>query len=164
MNGQYKRSEEFRKKMSIMRRRPIQFLVDEKGCHICTSHKRSSFNGYPVIRKGKIQIPISHLIYEEVSGNPVPKGMCVCHTCDTPPCINYKHFFLGTPLDNAQDRESKGRGRNSKGEANVRAKLTETDVINIRNNSRKDKELAAEYSISVSTVGRIKNRKAWKHI
>lgn len=56
----------------------------------------------------------------------IPKGMHVCHVCDRPLCVEneepgiyvirgisrprYGHLWLGTPADNAADRDMKGRG------------------------------------------------------
>ncbi len=86
----------------------------------------------------------------------------VCHTCDTPKCVNPKHLFLGTNKDNTQDKMSKGRhnyGRNSK------QKLLSLEIANsIRKEKGTMQQIAEKYNTSASQVCRIKNNQIWKGI
>lgn len=47
---------------------------------------------------------------------PLADHLCVLHECDIPWCVNPDHLFLGTQLENAQDRERKDRGNHARGE------------------------------------------------
>lgn len=44
-----------------------------------------------------------------------PGELQVCHTCDNPICCNPHHLFLGTNLDNINDKVAKDRGFKSLG-------------------------------------------------
>lgn len=35
----------------------------------------------------------------------------MCHRCDNPPCVNPRHLFLGTLMDNKDDQRLKNRYR-----------------------------------------------------
>lgn len=76
------------------------------------------------------------------------------HKCDNPPCFNPKHLTKGTNAENTFDRNRKGR--QAKGERNSGAKLTEEDVIKIRNDSRSLSELSKEYGVSSVQIRNIK--------
>jgi hypothetical protein len=106
----------------------------------------------------------------ELTHSPVEKysGVYVCHTCDNPLCVNPDHLFLGTLLDNARDRHSKGRDAYMKGSANPSAKITESDAIAIRelhsSGAHSVRDIAERYNLSLNSVRRILNRTRWVHV
>lgn len=119
--------------------------------------------GYGTFRlNGKEQK--AHKASYQLNVGAIPEGMCVCHHCDNPSCINPAHLFLGTQVDNVADRDAKGRQAKLKGENNGRAKLTDADVLAIRDSGLSQNEIAAEYGVSQTVVSNIKIRKSWKHI
>lgn len=50
------------------------------------------------------------------------------------------------------------------GEDNAFARLTEAEVYAIRRDTRRYKQIAYEYGISVSHVSNIRNRRKWGHL
>jgi hypothetical protein len=137
--------------------RPITYRIDENGCWICTSHKPNC-RGYP---KGSFFI--SHIMYEKYKGD-IPEGMSVLHKCDVRMCINPEHLWLGTIVDNNMDRHKKGRDAIVAGELNGNAKLTEQDVIEIRNSDKSIKELCIQFNVDGPAIYKIIKRINWKHI
>jgi|SRR5208282_818895 len=137
----------------------IEYIINENNCHICISH----VNGrYPRARINGKRITLNRYFWEKEYG-PIPEGMFVCHNCDNTQCINPEHFFLGTALDNAHDRDNKGRHRyiSLKGNKNNSKKLTKEMVLQIRQEEGYQKDIAKKYDISQSMVEKIKNKKVW---
>lgn len=101
----------------------------------------------------------------------IPEGMCVCHQCDNPGCVNPAHLFLGTKFDNNKDCESKGRGvgkgRGESGERHHGAKLTNMQAIGIRarySNGERGVDLAKEFGVSRATISMIVRKRTWRNI
>ena len=107
----------------------------------------------------------SHRLSWIFAYGPIPKGLCVCHTCDNPKCVNPSHLFLGTNQINTLDRTMKGRSaHNTKGK-NGMAKTTEDQAIAIREIYKTGKtttSIAASFGISRREVNNIVSGKAWK--
>jgi HNH endonuclease len=118
--------------------------------------------GYGAIGIRRERVVATHILMFELMGNYIPKGWCVCHHCDNPPCCNPYHLFLGTHQDNVADRVLKDRTRH--GQTHASAKLTDEDVIWIRNSDLSQAAIAAEFGIDQSNVSYIKRRKTWRHI
>jgi len=111
---------------------------------------------------------LSYLAYKEED----IEGLCVCHKCDTPCCVNPNHLFLGTRADNMRDMADKRRNRvphpKIQGEAHFNSRLTEDDVLSIREKfvPRKytQKMLAEEYGVSARTIRAIIAKELWKYV
>jgi hypothetical protein len=138
----------------------ITWTVNERGCWICTSHSKDR-EGYPRKKINGKKQNIHRIFYEKYKG-PIPQGLHVLHTCDTRACINPDHLFLGTQNDNMHDMAQKGRS--TYGEKHPNAKLTESQVLEIRFMLGTLLDIAEKYGISRNNVSLIKNRKRWKHL
>lgn len=92
----------------------------------------------------------------------IPSGSCICHRCDVRCCVNPKHLFAGTSLENNDDKVRKGR--HIKGTATRCAKLTDSDVVEILACSEPCFVIAARYGITDTAISAIKNGKTWKHV
>jgi hypothetical protein len=132
----------------------------ENGCILWIGCRDS--HGYGQLRVGGRKKKLAHRLSYELSVGPIPEGLHVLHRCDTPLCINPDHLFVGTNSDNVRDKLSKGRGTH--GPTTGNAKLTPEDVMKIRNDSRTQRVIAAEYGVSSSRICEIKTRKAWNYL
>lgn len=120
-------------------------------------------DGYGQMRDGvkKVQ-DRGHKFSYKLHFGEIPKGMCVCHSCDNRGCVNPKHLFLGSHKDNQNDKVDKNR--HAKGEIQGSSKLTEEQVNEIRNRANEGyRKLCIEFKIVPSTVYRIWHGQAWKH-
>ena len=91
---------------------------------------------------------------------------CICHSCDNPGCVNPAHLFHGTQKENMVDRELKGRGNRLSGECNPNSKLSDLDVMHIRellNVGCMQSEIAKALGVSDCAIWNIKHGKSWKH-
>lgn len=81
--------------------------VPECGCWIWLGHLDGKGYGQ-FVRNGK-RIGAHRAAWEDHNGQPIPEGAMVCHSCDTPSCVNPDHLFLGSQLDNMRDAAAKKR-------------------------------------------------------
>lgn len=142
---------------SIIERLYRKVVHSESGCWIWGGARNSG--GYGHLTINGVTKTANRVSWEEHNG-PIPEGMYVLHRCDVRACINPKHLFLGSAKDNTHDAISKGR-LNKVGEAHHNSKLTQAQVLEIRQNSKSHEDIAKEFGISKSHVSSIKNFQRW---
>jgi len=129
------------------------------GCHVWKNYLYPV--GYGQVKfQGKDYL-VHRLVYEFTHG-PIPDGMYICHKCDRRACMNPDHLFIGTQKDNIQDMLSKGR--ESRGEERWNVKLTEGQVIEIREllkEGNTQRKIAKEFGVSQMAVSHINTGLSW---
>jgi hypothetical protein len=94
---------------------------------------------------------------------PLSSEVDVLHRCDTPPCCNPAHLFLGNDFTNCADKIAKGRGKRS----SVRTVwLNEEKAIEIRRavsaGGQSGLAFARQFGISRQHLRAIIERRIWK--
>lgn len=101
-----------------------------------------------------------------VFGPPKHPKMQAAHSCGNGHlgCTNPKHLRWATHLENIEDKIL--QGRTTRGERSASAKLTESQVIEIRMaaDAESAASLAKRYGVSRATISDIIQRRRWEHV
>lgn len=115
--------------------------------------------GYGTVKVNRKTMKAHRVAFFLANGE-LPTDRLVCHTCDTPRCIEPSHLFLGTDKANAVDCSRKGRS------GRALAKLNWKSVCEIRQRFSaggiSKSELGRRYGVEYQTVLAIIKRKTWK--
>ena len=101
-------------------------------------------------------------------GEPPEPGLHAAHSCGRGHlgCVNPRHLRWATPAENNADKLDHGTA--PRGSRNVGAKLTESEVIEIREvyatGEFLQREIADEVGVNASVISNIVTRTTWKHI
>ena len=115
----------------------------------------------------------AHRVAFEWANGEIPEGLCVCHRCDRPSCVNPDHLFLGTSKENAEDMTIKGR--RARGEKNGQCKTSEDTVRLIKRflerhppkvgrNGGQLNFISRWLGVARSTVSHISTGEKWRHV
>lgn len=139
------------------------FVQKTDGCWEWTGGLKDGYGNF------RINIRAHRWVWEQANG-PIPVGLVVCHHCDNRKCVRLDHLFLGTLVDNVQDRHQKGRS--ARGERVNTCKLTQAQVDRIRavvvkgtppkSTPNSYSALAREYGVDVQTIRAIALGTTWK--
>lgn len=125
-----------------------------RGCWLWTG--ATNHNGYGVMLNAKRKTVRAHRVCFEAANGPIPDGSHVCHTCDTPCCVNPDHLWLGSIKDNAIDKTRKGR--------NPVVALTPFQVREIRASPDNTNTLARRYGVGWNSVDNARKGKTYAHV
>lgn len=128
---------------------------------------RTSWNYGHFNSKANGEFMAHRLAWELANGRkPTPGVMngTIRHTCDNPPCCNPKHLILGTHIENMADCRAKDR--HVRGERTRRNKLTEADVLAIRDGWTPEKapDLAQKYGVKPLTILNAALGRTWSYL
>lgn len=130
---------------------------------------------------GDKQVGASKVAYLLFKGL-ISEGQWVLHTCDVGNCVNPAHLYLGSPKQNSEDRDKRGRANRptglrhgqhtcpesrTKGEKNGMAKLQEGVVRQVMEMGKagvKQRDIAEKFGLKQPTVSRLLSGKSWRHL
>lgn len=144
----------------------IKFLEDVAGrsstesCIEWPYGKRAG--GYGTIKFRGKQMRASRAVLILYTGENPGKDSHSLHSCHNRLCVNPRHLRWGSHVENMEDMTM--HGTRPRGERIGLAKLTESQVRSIREDSRSNREIAKAYGVSHSCIGAVKSRESWAHV
>jgi hypothetical protein len=120
-------------------------------------------NGYGLLCLNPSSL-LAHRLSWELHYGLVPDGLLVLHKCDVRNCINPKHLYVGTHIDNTRDRVERNRSSRSIGERSGKSKLKSGEVWLIRRllgAKFSIRSIAKLFKISSNVIWGIKSGKRW---
>lgn len=130
----------------------------ETGCMLWCGG-RPDTQGYGRINYGRRIRKLTHVVWKLTHGD-WPE-VFVCHSCDTPLCVNAEHLFLGTAAMNNADCRAKGRWVHG---GKLR-KLTAGQADGVRQDLAAGMSLrktAKKYGVSKGVIDAIKDGKTYR--
>lgn len=152
---------------SITKEKILNNYVEKDGCWLWSGSTIKHGYGQIHTKLGDKYVTIlAHRFFYEHHKGSIPDGHHICHDCDNPNCVNPDHLWVGTQKDNMIDMINKGRSNHIYGERHTKAKLTDSQVIEVREKYSTGRytqqELANLYKIDRSSIGRIVRFDTWR--
>jgi hypothetical protein len=119
-------------------------------------------DGYIIVRQGYNSLYVHSLVLTAFVGAPRP-GYEARHLNGDPSDNRLKNLMWGTREENYQNQVR--RGTYAHGERHGSVKLTESEVIAIKNRPHdSSRALAKEYNVSHQAISSIRTGRTWQHV
>jgi len=134
--------------------------VPESGCWLWLGQWNRA--GYGQASIDGVSKPAHRVFFSHAIGQPVRRGVMVCHKCDTPACVNPTHLFAGTNSDNMLDMYRKGRAgvRDLSRKLDVRA----AEEIHGLRGRMSNQAIADRFGISIQMVANVLKGRSWRKV
>lgn len=171
MNEEWRMIDGFEGRYEVSNLGRVRIAKQTKQAHNPIGYILKSYpnpSGYPTHRlssNNKARTVLLHRLVLFAFVGPCPKGMETRHLNGDRKDSRLPNLAWGTSKQNAYDREL--HGTTTRGVKNGRAKLDESEVIEIRNlisQGLTNSQIASLYSIHHDHVYSIKNRRRWRHL
>lgn len=143
-------------------------IVADSGCWLWTG---TTVWGYGKFQAKRCQWR-AHRFSWVLTGRDLPEHpLVIRHECDNKLCVNPSHLISGTQAENIQDKVD--RGRQSVGEAVFTSKLSDDQVLAIREeyaatshlpDGASSYSLAKSFSVDHSIILDVVTGRTWKHV
>lgn len=130
----------------------------ETGCWVW-QHGRAAY-GYGVLTING-RYTHAHRHYYTLHKGPIPSGHHVHHRCENPPCVNPDHLEALSPSDHMKTMTL------ARGERGGKAKLTESEVLQIRTLFDQEwllADIGRAFGVAYTTIRAIGRRTTWAHV
>jgi HNH endonuclease len=148
------------KNVPMLKRFERKYIPEpNSGCWLWTGVLHEG--GYGEFREAGSRIRAHVWAYKTFVGS-IPVGLFVLHKCDVRSCVNPEHLYVGTKRQNTADAIA--RDRFPRGENHSATTLNESQIVAIRKDLRKQRDIAADYGVQQMTISNIKRRVTWRHV
>jgi len=142
--------------------RVLMDLVSQPETDVCILWPlRKNKAGYGICG-GRGTVLANRVACAHAFGPPPTANHHAAHSCGIPACVNPRHLRWATPKENSADKVR--HGTDARGERNQAAKLTATQVRQIRalRGTQSQQEIAAQFLVSPTAVSLILTGRRWR--
>lgn len=135
----------------FMQGEPPKSEVGDHPCWIWAGSRTKA--GYGQIRSRGQGTVYAHRLSYEIFHGPIPDGLHILHSCDTPSCVQPAHLRAGTHTENMREAIARNRYPNGRGAKPI---LTAEQIELILNSPLTTRQLGPQLGISRETVAKVR--------